>query len=490
MSGLNNLSNESQSDGCLNKGCLLGIIGVILLGYGIQHPFLFIFAAVFFALYITYSYVNKTSFTPKALLKANSLEKENNKLKLQIENLKNQLTPDQIETSDIKVQLETLKNQLQDLKSDVEYKTEEKTFLENELIRLKKEIDLGNLELDYHEIGLYKPVYDLMSSCVYKEELQNIRTQQKAMVKNSEAVSGGEGFTMNGSLKEGEKVIKDNKKQLLRMFNNECTILIDKVKYNNYDSILSKIQKSFTELNKMNERLTIKLSHEYLKLKITELRLAYEYSRKKQEEKEIAKEERERLKEEAKLQKEIEEAKKAINKEKKHYSSALENIEEKLLADPSNTELIYKKEELIGQLKEIEKNLEDIDYREANKRAGYVYIISNIGSFGENIYKIGMTRRLDPMERVYELGDASVPFNFDVHAMIFSDDAPGLEKALHSAFDDKKVNMINTRREFFNVTLEEIEAVVKANYDKTVDFVKNADAEQYRESLIIKGECR
>lgn len=486
MSDLKNLSNEGKSEGCLNKGCLLGAIGFILLCLGIQYPFLFIFAIIFFALYIAYSYLNKTSFTPKTLLKANSLEKENTELKAQIENLKNQLTPEQIEMSDINTQIDAIKKQLGDLKSDLEYKTEEKSALESELSRLKKEIDLGNLELDYHEIGLYKPVYDLMSSNAYKEELQNIRTQQKTMVKNSEAVSGGEGFTMNGSLKEGEKVIKDNKKQLLRMFNNECTVLIDKVKYNNYDSILSKIQKSFTDLNKMNERLTIKISHEYLKLKITELRLAYEYSKKKQEEKEIAREERERLKEEAKLQREIEEAKKAINKEKKHYSSALENIEEKLLADPSNSELLSKKKELLGQLEEIEKNLEDIDYREANKRAGYVYVISNIGSFGENIYKIGMTRRLDPMERVYELGDASVPFNFDVHAMIFSDDAPGLETALHNAFDDKKVNMINTRREFFNVTLEEIEEVVKANYDKTVDFVKNAEAEQYRESLMIR----
>ena len=117
--------------------------------------------------------------------------------------------------------------------------------------------------------------------------------------------------------------------------------------------------------------------------------------------------------------------------------------------------------EMQEQLNNIEEEIRKIDYREANQRAGYVYIISNIGSFGENIYKIGMTRRLEPMDRVDELGDASVPFAFDVHAMIFSDDAPALEAALHRAFDNKKVNMINTRREFFHVTLEEIEEVVK-----------------------------
>ena len=146
-----------------------------------------------------------------------------------------------------------------------------------------------------------------------------------------------------------------------------------------------------------------------------------------------------------------------------------------------------KKQEIESHITELDVAIKDIDYREANKRAGYVYIISNVGSFGEDIYKIGMTRRLDPMERVDELGDASVPFKFDVHAMIFSDDAPQLEAALHRAFENKKVNMINNRREFFRVTLEEIEEVVRSNYDKTVDFVKIPQAEQYRESLKILG---
>ena len=140
------------------------------------------------------------------------------------------------------------------------------------------------------------------------------------------------------------------------------------------------------------------------------------------------------------------------------------------------------------QVSKIDKNLADIDYREANQRVGYVYVISNIGSFGENIYKIGMTRRLNPQERVDELGNASVPFNFDVHAMIFSKDAPALENALHHAFDDRKVNMVNKRREFFNVSLDEIEKVVKENFDGSVEFEKTALAEQYRESLKIKKE--
>ena len=198
------------------------------------------------------------------------------------------------------------------------------------------------------------------------------------------------------------------------------------------------------------------------------------------------------MREEAKLQKEIEETRKKIAKEQSHYQNALSHIEQQIETanEADKVELLKKKEQIVNELSEIDKSMKDIDYRAANARAGYVYIISNVGSFGENVYKIGMTRRLEPMDRVDELGDASVPFNFDVHAMIFSDDAPSLEAALHKAFEDRKVNMINTRREFFNVTLDEIEEVVKKNYDKTVEFTRLAPAEQYRESLKIKEQLK
>lgn len=112
------------------------------------------------------------------------------------------------------------------------------------------------------------------------------------------------------------------------------------------------------------------------------------------------------------------------------------------------------------------------------------------GSFGEGVYKIGMMRRLEPMERIRELGDASVPFNFDVHAMIFCDDAPRLEAALHKEFEDRKMNLVNTRREFFKASLSEIEEVIKKNYDKTVEFKEVPDADQYRISEKMRSARR
>ena len=120
-------------------------------------------------------------------------------------------------------------------------------------------------------------------------------------------------------------------------------------------------------------------------------------------------------------------------------------------------------------------------------KAGHIYVISNIGSLGEEVYKIGMTRRLEPYERVKELGDASVPFTFDVHAMIYSTDAPALENTLHKAFDSHRVNFVNNRKEFFRTSLEHIEKVVKNN-SSNVEFYLTAEARDYRESVAIRAQ--
>ena len=250
---------------------------------------------------------------------------------------------------------------------------------------------------------------------------------------------------------------------------------------------LKKITASCEAISKLGKMLSISVTPTYFNLKKKELTLALEYQIKKQEEKEQLKAARAEQREQAKVQKEIEEQRKKIEKEQNHYQTAFEKIKSQLALTPDDKDLLEKKALIEDKLSDIDKALTDIDYRQANIKAGYVYIISNIGAFGENVYKIGMTRRLDPQDRIDELGDASVPFNFDVHAMIFSDDAPALENALHHAFENKKVNMVNQRREFFNVSLEEIKKVVKDNFDKTVEFIDIPDAEQYRISQKMKN---
>lgn len=371
-------------------------------------------------------------------------------------------------------------NEINSLEAQITSLSEEVKQKKSQIVELDETILL-------QEFGMYSPIYDFASSEIYKDRLDAIRTEQKNMILFKTAATCSTNWTVNGSEAQGRVMTNQNIKQILRCFNDECDMLISKVKFNNIAAFIEKIRKSYDALNRMNTKSAVSISHEYLELKIQELQLAYEYAVKKQEEKEEQRRIREQMREEARLQKEIEEARKDIEKEQKHYTNALLKLYKQIEScDELEKEvLLEKKAEIEKHLSDLDSAIKDIDYREANKRAGYVYIISNIGSFGENIYKIGMTRRLDPMERVDELGDASVPFKFDVHAMIFSDDAPTLETALHHAFENKKVNMINGRREFFNVTLEEIEEVVKANYDKTVEFIKIPQAEQYRESQKI-----
>jgi hypothetical protein len=309
------------------------------------------------------------------------------------------------------------------------------------------------------------------------------------MIKNKIAVEAVTEWTVNGSKQAGTRLINDNIKQILRSFNTECENVIDRVKFNNFDSMAQRITKSFEKLNSLNEINMISIQQEYLDLKFEELSLAYEYQQKKQEEKDELRMLREQQREEAKLVKEIEEKRKEIEKEQQHYLNVLKRIDEQIRIEKGEERLNVlkkKRKEVEDNLVDLDLALKEVDYREANQRAGYVYIISNIGSFGENVYKIGMTRRLDPQERIDELGNASVPFKYDIHAMIFSEDAPKLELALHKAFEKNRINMMNNRKEFFRIKISEIEEVVKANHDKTVDFIHTAPAQQYRESMNCK----
>lgn len=385
-----------------------------------------------------------------------------------------------VEEEQVEKAKESHLSEINQLKSEIEKLSEEIQNKKGKIVELDETILL-------QEFGMYSPIYDFANSEMYKDRLNAIRTEQKNMILYKTAATCSTNWTLNGSEAQGRVMTNQNIKQILRCFNDECDMLISKVKFNNIIAYIDKIYKSSDALNRMNSKNAVRLSPDYVKLKIDELQLAYEYAQKKQAEKEEQKRIREQMREEARLLKEMEEARKDIEKEQKHYTNALLKLNKQLEScDEIEKEvLLEKKQEIESHLTKLDVAIKDIDYREANKKAGYVYIISNIGSFGEGVYKIGMTRRLDPMERVDELGDASVPFKFDVHAMIFSDDAPKLESALHRAFENKKVNMINSRREFFKVSLDEIEEVVKNNYDKTVEFERTPQAEQYRESIKI-----
>lgn len=423
------------------------------------------------------------------------LKQENIRLQDELSHAQSLLTPEMQNAQKLherigklNAQKSTLENNIKDIESDITQRRSNIEQLDLEIKNREKQIiDLDD-EILVQDFGLYRPHYNFANALDYKEKLTEIRSRQKALIKNKDAVTGNTNWQVNGSVSKGRKMVNDTQKLLLRAFNTECDELISKVKYTNYDASLNRIYKSAEAISKLGTIMDISIKHAYLNLKVEELRLAFEYQQKKQEEKEAQKAARAEMREAARLQKEIEAQRKKIEKEQTHYQTAYDRLMKQLEHSPDDEALLSKKAELENQLKDIDKAIKDIDYREANQRAGYVYVISNIGAFGPDVYKIGMTRRLDPQDRVDELGDASVPFNFDVHAMIFSDDAPALETALHKAFEDRKLNMVNTRREFFHVTLNEIKDVVKKNFDKTVEFIDVPDAEQYRISLKMQQE--
>lgn len=405
------------------------------------------------------------------------------KEKKEIERLKAQMSPEQIQLSDLSLEIEKKENEL----SKLEKKLKD---TESRLESAKQQIIETDEAALLQSFGIYTPHYNYSISDEYKDALKVVRDKQKEMVKNGTSVTGNNNWQVNGSASKGKKMVKDMQKLLMRAYNAECDDAIEHVKFNNIESCEKKIRSSADAISKLGAIMGISVTKKYTSLKLEELHLMHEYQVKKQDEKEQAKELRQRQREEAKVQKELAESKAKLKKEQSHYTNELNRLREQIAAASGEklAELESKYNEVEAHLGEIGEQIADVDYREANQRAGYVYVISNIGAFGENVYKIGMTRRLDPMERINELGDASVPFNFDVHAMIFTEDAPTLETALHNAFAERKVNYINQRREFFNVSLQEIKDVIKENYDKTVEFVDFPPAEQYRETLKIKAE--
>lgn len=429
--------------------------------------------------------------------KGKQYKQEVEELQKELERIKATFTPEMAEanrlqelTVNLNTEIARLNNTIQERRTQITYLDNTLQNLNNEISQKQNDVLVLDEEILMESFGLYKPQFDFATSDEYSQKLKSVRDRQKAMIKAGTAVSGNMNWQVNGSTSKGNKMVKDTQKLLLRAFNSECDEVVDKVKFNNYDKAVARITKAYETISKLGNMMSISITQNYLQLKLQELALAFEYRQKKQEEKEEQKRIREELREQAKLEKEIEEQRKKIAKEQTHYSNQLDAINKQLaeanLTDEQREALEGKISEITNQLSELDKSMQDVDYRAANQKAGYVYVISNIGAFGENVYKIGMTRRLDPLDRVNELGDASVPFNFDVHAMIFSDNAPALEAALHKAFENRKVNMVNTRREFFNVTLEEIESEVKKNFDKTVEFTRVAPAEQYRESVKIK----
>lgn len=324
------------------------------------------------------------------------------------------------------------------------------------------------------EVGVYQYRHVLADAEAYKVELDRAATAMKDMVKRKTAVEASSSFHYNNSLAQGRKFVGDLSKLMLRAYNAEAENCVRVLKAGNLASAVKRLETAVRTIEKLGVMASIRISPAYHATRLRELELTADYLAKKQQEKEEERERRAVLREEQKALQEYRREQERLLKEQSHYQNAIAAL--RANGDLEGAAHLERK------LAEIEAALSGIEERQANIRAGYVYVISNIGSFGPEVVKIGMTRRLEPMDRVRELGDASVPFRFDVHALFFSHDAVGIEHQLHAKLEARRLNRVNRRREYFRCTPAEVKALLHDLAGNLLDYRDEPEAFEYRQS--------
>lgn len=388
---------------------------------------------------------------------------------------------------DADAERERILQEIERLRSRVEESKRAQSESQLKVDHLRKQISIYEEDLELIDFGFYRRHYEFDISQRFKDAIEATRADQKAMVKAGGAFVESKDWTVNGSASEGRQMVRRYQKLMLKAFNGEADSIIANVSWNNVTKMEERLDAEFGAINKLGESQQIQITRDYFKLKLEELRLSYEYQEKLKAEKEEQRRIREQIREEERAQREIEQALKEAEDEEARYQRALERVREDLTsASGKELESLNRKVALLeAQLDEARKNKERAISRAQITKSGHVYVISNIGSFGENKFKIGMTRRLEPLERIKELGDASVPFDFDVHAVIYAEDAPALEARLHRHFEQRRVNLVNERKEFFDVSIEDIEGAVKG-FNASIEIIKVPEARDYRQTVAAR----
>jgi len=323
------------------------------------------------------------------------------------------------------------------------------------------------------DVGIYRYHHPLENALSYEERLSKLGARIAEMVKNDAAIEKSTMFTFDGSLAKGRMMSRDLAKLMLRAYNAEAENVVRSLRAGNPKTAKMRLEASRTAIAKLGKMMEMHISDTFHELRIEEIELTADYLMKKQEEREAQREERERLREERKVAQELAAERERLEKERRHLATALASLQSSGSSDPN----------LERKLAELDNAIAQNDYRAANIRAGYVYVISNRGALGEHVVKIGLTRRLEPLERINELGDASVPFRFDVHALYFSEDAVTLENELHEHFAKRRVNHANLRREFFFATPVEVRAALAEKVGNLLEFAEHAEATEYLQSV-------
>ena len=354
--------------------------------------------------------------------------------------------------------------------------------------RLKCELDMTKKSLrryqdeeDYIDIkDMSQYEYDYKDSKEFNEQLTRIRKKQRIMVKNKEAIICNANWEINGSLSQGQKLTRDINKLALDSFDDFCDNLIIKLRYSGIEKVKDKIIKKYQKINKLLVSFGSEISGKYVDLKFEEANLKCKLLMKKEEEKEEIRRREQEIKEQLKLEEEINKAKEKIQYEQTQYSTEIARLQEQLANEQGNKKTIMNQlKKLQDKLAKLEEKKKDVLNRQINKKAGWVYVISNDSFEGKEVYKVGTTRRLEPLTRIAELSSASVPFKFKVNSIIFSEDCFGLETALHRALDNKRWNLVNKHKEFFVCSLNEIKQEV-LKHNPTATFIDNPIDDEYK----------
>jgi hypothetical protein len=355
------------------------------------------------------------------------------------------------------------------------------TYLESENAALRAQLEAFRSS-DYvelsdarvlQEVGIYRYHHPLENAAAYRDQLAELESRIAEMVKSGRAIVKSERFTLNNSLAQGRKMTDDLGKLMLRAYNSEADNALRTLRAGNVQTATKRLEASRTAIAKLGALMEMRVSDEFNALRKEEIELTADWLMKKQEEREAEREERARLREENRVQQELLEERARLDKERAHLVNTLAALEARGESDAT----------LAERLSHVDAAIEQNEYRAANIRTGYVYVISNEGAFGPNVVKIGLTRRLEPRERIVELSGASVPFRFDIHTIFFSEDAVTLETELHRHFADRALNRANPRKEFFFATPSEVRDVLVEKVGSMLEFTESAEATEYRQSV-------
>jgi hypothetical protein len=356
------------------------------------------------------------------------------------------------------------------------------TFLEAENATLRARLEsLGSNPHDVvvldddrvlQDVGIYRYHHPLENAVAYRARLDSISNRIAEMIRAGAAIQKSNMFTFDGSLAKGRALTNDLSKLMLRAYNAEAENVVRSLRTGNSVTAIKRLDLARDAIATLGRMMEMRIKDEFHALRVEEIELTADYQMKKEEEREAARAERERLREERKVALELAATRESLDKERAHIMTVIEKVRANGSSDP----------ELERKLADIDSAIALNDYRAANIRAGYVYVISNRGAFGEHVVKIGLTRRLEPLDRIYELGDASVPFRYDVHAIFFSEDAVTLEHELHKHFASRRLNWANDRREFFFATPSNVREVLSQKLGNLLEFVDHAESTEYLQS--------